>query len=221
MNRHTDTQYESELATLASHVNLMSARAEGMVSNAVRALFTRDAALARSVVEQDADLDRLEKESDRRCLNILARRSPVGEDLRFVTAVFKVVTDLERVGDLAVNISERGLDLAGAVGIDVGPEVEALAAKVTVQLAEAIRAFAERDAIAARALYAEDALIDSMNRAAFSSLLGIARSHPDQIERVLAISSICKHLERIGDHAVNIGEHAVFLVEGHDVRHGG
>lgn len=221
MNRHTDTQYESELATLASHVNLMSARAEGMVSNAVRALFTRDAALARSVVEQDADLDRLEKESDRRCLNILARRSPVGEDLRFVTAVFKVVTDLERVGDLAVNISERGLDLAGAVGIDVGPEVEALAAKVTVQLAEAIRAFAERDAIAARALYAEDALIDSMNRAAFSSLLGVARSHPDQIERVLAISSICKHLERIGDHAVNIGEHAVFLVEGHDVRHGG
>ena len=221
MNRHTDTQYESELATLASHVNLMSARAEGMVSNAVRALFTRDAALARSVVEQDADLDRLEKESDRRCLNILARRSPVGEDLRFVTAVFKVVTDLERVGDLAVNISERGLDLAGAVGIDVGPEVEALAAKVTVQLAEAIRAFAERDAIAARALYAEDALIDSMNRAAFSSLLGVARIHPDQIERVLAISSICKHLERIGDHAVNIGEHAVFLVEGHDVRHGG
>lgn len=221
MNRHTDTQYESELATLASHVNLMSARAEGMVSNAVRALFTRDAALARSVVEQDADLDRLEKESDRRCLNILARRSPVGEDLRFVTAVFKVVTDLERVGDLAVNISERGLDLAGAVGIDVGPEVEALAAKVTVQLAEAIRAFAERDAIAARTLYAEDALIDSMNRAAFSSLLGVARSHPDQIERVLAISSICKHLERIGDHAVNIGEHAVFLVEGHDVRHGG
>jgi len=221
LNRHTDTQYESELATLASHVNLMSARAEGMVSNAVRALFTRDAALARSVVEQDADLDRLEKESDRRCLNILARRSPVGEDLRFVTAVFKVVTDLERVGDLAVNISERGLDLAGAVGIDVGPEVEALAAKVTVQLAEAIRAFAERDAIAARTLYAEDALIDSMNRAAFSSLLGVARSHPDQIERVLAISSICKHLERIGDHAVNIGEHAVFLVEGHDVRHGG
>ncbi len=221
MNRHTDTQYESELATLASHVNLMSARAEGMVSNAVRALFTRDAALARSVVEQDADLDRLEKESDRRCLNILARRSPVGEDLRFVTAVFKVVTDLERIGDLAVNIAERGLDLAGTVGIDVGPEVEALAAKVTVQLAEAVRAFAERDAVAARGLYAEDALIDSMNRAAFASLLGVARSHPDQIERALAISSICKHLERIGDHAVNIGEHAVFLVEGHDVRHGG
>jgi phosphate transport system protein len=138
-----------------------------------------------------------------------------------VTAVFKVVTDLERVGDLAVNIAERGLDLAGTVGIDVGPEVEALAAKVTVQLAEAIRAFAERDAIAARTLYAEDALIDEMNRAAFSILLGVARSHPDQIERALAISSICKHLERIGDHAVNIGEHAVFLVEGHDVRHGG
>jgi phosphate transport system protein len=206
---------------LASHVNLMSARAEGMVGNSVRALFTRDAALARSVVEQDADLDRLEKESDRRCLNILARRSPVGEDLRFVTAVFKVVTDLERIGDLAVNIAERGLDLAGSVGIDAGPEVEALAAKVTVQLAEAVRAFAERDAVAARGLYAEDAVIDSMNRAAFSSLLGVARSYPDQIERALAISSICKHLERIGDHAVNIGEHAVFLVEGHDVRHGG
>lgn len=221
MNRHTDTQYESELEALSSHVRLMSARAEGMVANAVRALFTRDAALARSVVEQDADLDRLEVESDRRCLNILARRSPVGEDLRFVTAVFKVVTDLERIGDLAVNIAERGLDLAGTLGIDAGPEVDAMAEKVKLQLSASVRAFAERDATAARSLYAEDQRIDQMNRAAFAQLLGVARTHPDQIERALALSSICKHLERIGDHAVNIGEHTVFLVEGHDVRHGG
>ncbi len=221
MTRHTDTQYEAELAALDSHVSLMGARAEGMVGNAVRALFERDATLARSVMEQDADLDRLEKESDRRCLNILARRSPVGEDLRFVTAVFKVVTDLERVGDLAVNIAERGLELGAGAGIHAGDEIQRLCERVQSQLAEAVRSFSERDAIAARGLYAKDAEVDEMNRVAFYGLLQVARMHPDQIDRALALSSVCKHLERIGDHAVNIGEHAVFLVEGHDVRHGG
>lgn len=221
MTRHTDTQYEGELASLASHVNLMGARAEGMVENAIRALFSRDAELARAVVNQDSDLDRLEKESDRRCLNILARRSPVGEDLRFVTSVFKVVTDLERVGDLAVNIAERALDLAGGVGIHAGEEIHLLAARVQAQLADSIRAFRERDVVAARGLYAQDNVVDEMNRVAFTCLLTIARNHPDQIDRALSLSSVCKHLERIGDHAVNIGEQTVFLVEGHDVRHGG
>ncbi len=221
MTRHTDTHYESDLLNLASHVNLMGARAEGMVANAIRALFNRDAALARAVVDQDSDLDQLEKESDRRCLNILARRSPVGEDLRFVTSVFKVVTDLERVGDLAVNIAERGLDLAAGTGIHAGPEIQELSARVQAQLSESIRAFGDRDVAAARGLPAMDAVVDDMNRLAFTSLLTIARNHPDQIDRALSLSSVCKHLERIGDHAVNIGEQTVFLVEGHDVRHGG
>ena len=221
MNRHTDTQYESELATLASHVNLMSARAEGMVSNSVRALFTRDAALARSVVEQDADLDRLEKESDRRCLNILARRSPVGEDLRFVTAVFKVVTDLERIGDLAVNIAERGLDLAGTVGIDVGPEVEALAAKVTVQLAEAVRAFAERDAVKADEVIAMDDDADERYHQIVRALAARIREDPGQVEQDVALQSAAKQLERIGDHATNLAEQVILLVRGQDLRHQG
>ncbi len=221
MTRHTDTQYESELEALGSHVSLMGARAEGMVANAVRALFTRDPMLARAVVEQDADLDRLEKESDRRCIQILARRSPVGEDLRFVTAVFKVVTDLERVGDLAVNIAERSLELLSTVGIGPDAEIQALAALVSEQLATAVRGFSDRDAIVAAQLYETDRVIDGMNRAAFAGLLNTARTHPDQIERALALSSVCKHLERIGDHAVNIGEQTVFLVDGHDVRHGG
>lgn len=221
MNRHTDTQYEGELDALASHVNLMCARAEGMVANAVRSLLSRDTALAREVIGQDNDLDRLEMEADRRCLQILARRSPVGEDLRFITAVLKVVTDLERIGDLAVNIAERALYLSGGTGIRAGADIEVLGSRVLAQLAESVRAFSERDAPAARMLYAQDAVVDELNRVAFAGILDIGRHHPDQIDRALALSSVCKHLERIGDHAVNIGEQTVFLVEGHDVRHGG
>lgn len=219
--RHTDSQFQSELDTLLATFNHMGIRSRSMVGDAVRSLDIHDPDIARRVIAADRELDRIELEIDRMCITILARRAPVGEDLRLVTAVMKAVTDLERIGDLAVNIAERSLELYGGLGIEPGPEVGTLAQAAQALLERALHAFRERDSKEARELYAMDHAVDALNRVAFRKLIYLTQVHPDQFERALALSSICRHLERVGDHAVNIGERVIFLVEGEEVRHGG
>lgn len=219
--RHTDSQFQAELDGLLATFNHMGIRSRTMVGDAVRSLSINDPDIARRVIAADRELDRIELEIDRMCLTILARRAPVGEDLRLVTAVMKAVTDLERIGDLAVNIAERSLDLYGRPGIEPGPEVGTLAQSALALLDRALHAFRERDSKEARELYEVDQAVDAQNRVAFRNLIHITQDHPDQFERALALSSICRHLERVGDHAVNIGERVIFLVEGEEVRHGG
>lgn len=220
MSRHTDTAYEAELAQLSANVTHMGALALSMVRDAVRACFDRDADLARAVIRTDDRMDVLELETDQRAMAVVARRSPVGDDLRFVLCVMKGITDLERMGDLAVNIAERGLDLVGTPGISPGPEIRKLADSAEEMVAQAMTAWRTRDAVAARALKQADLMVDGYNRQAFGQLIRVVRDHPDQFERALALSSICRHLERVGDHAVNLGERVVFWVEGEETRHG-
>lgn len=221
MNRHTDSAYENELAALNSSFALMGARAAGMVRDAVRALFTRDPELGRKVVSLDAELDQLEKDTDRQCLVILARRAPVGADLRFVTSILKATTDVERVGDLAVNLAERALELMGEPGAAVVPDerVQALADGAIALLERSLHAFRTQDAPLARQLIAEDRAIDALNRAAFHHILALTAAHPTELERGLALASVCRYLERVGDHSANLCERAVFLVVGEDIRH--
>lgn len=221
MTRHTDSSFEGELQQLSSHVVHMGTLAAGMLRDASRALFTRDPELARRVIRDDDRLDVLEVETDRLALAVVARRSPVGEDLRFVFAVVKAVTDLERVGDYAANIAERALDLMGSPGLSVLPEIQQLADAALAEFEAAVAAWRSRDAAAARALKPADRDVDALNRAVFARLVQLGREHPDQFERVLAMGSICRYLERIGDHAVNLGERVVFWVEAAETRHGG
>ncbi len=216
---HLDNQYEHELARITSHLLKMGNRAEGMVNDAVRALLERDIALARHVIGTDDELDRLEIETDYLCVNLLARRAPVGADLRLVTGALKIVTDLERVGDLAVNIARRAIELNTSSGIEILPEVIELAERASAELSVAMTALRNRDAVAAKQLRRGDSEVDDANRRAFDRLIGIAKDHPDQFERALAITSVCRHLERVGDHAVNIGEMVVYLASGQVVRH--
>ena len=218
---HLDAHYEAELQALALHLVKTGTRAEAMARDAVRALLDRDAALARSVVAMDRDLDRLELETDQICIHLLARRSPVGSDLRLVTTALKVVIDMERIGDLAVNIAKRSLELAPEPGIEPTPEVEALADGAVDLCSRAMRALNNRDADAARALAAEDQKLDDLNRAVFHRMIGFAKDHNDQLERALAYTSVSRYLERIADHSVNIAEMVVYLVEGKVVRHQG
>lgn len=218
---HLDQQYEAELQAIQMHLLRMGVRAETMVKDAVRSVMQREPELARQVIAGDRELDRLEVESDDLCLRLMARRAPVGEDLRLVTCALKAVTDMERIGDLAVNIAKRSLELYAEPGLEPVNEIQALSDKVVTELSEAMRALQERDSTLARSLRTEDSQADEINRAAFQRLIGIAKDHPDQFERALALTSICRHLERVGDHAVNIGEMVVFLVEGKVVRHAG
>ncbi len=216
---HVDANYEAELQAIMLHLVKTGTRAEGMVRDAVRALLERDAHLARSVVATDMELDRLEVESDELCMRLLARRTPVGGDLRLVTCALKVVIDMERIGDLAVNIAKRALDLMGEPGLEPTPEVEQLAAGALNHCSRAVRALQNRDATAARAIKAEDSSLDELNRAVFTRMIAFAKDHHDQLERALAYTSISRYLERVADHAVNIAEMVVFLVEGKVLRH--
>jgi phosphate transport system protein len=197
----------------------MCVRAESMVRRAVRSVLTRDAELGRSVVETDAELDRLEVEVDRACLRFLALRQPVGRDLRFVTTVMKMVTDLERIGDLAVNIAKRGLELTSGSGLQPSTEIVRMGDVAADMLREAADAFVSDDARIASALRERDGEVDQLNREGVSRWLEAMTAHPSQAERALALTSISRYLERIADHTVNLGEMIVFLVEGRDVRH--
>jgi phosphate transport system protein len=219
--RHTDSRYESELNELSVHMTRMAVRARTMANDAVRALLQRDAGLARAVIQTDQDLDRLEMEADEMSLRMLARRSPFGEDLRLVTVALKMVTDLERMGDLAVNIAERALELMQENGLSPGLEVEQLASAALTEVDAAVQAFQARDADRAREVMRGDRDVDALNRAAFSTLIRIAREHPEQFDRALALTSVCRYLERIADHACNVAEQTVFLVTAEDIRHSG
>lgn len=219
--RHTDSRYESELNELAVHMTRMAVRAQTMVTDAVRALLQRDGELARAVIHTDRELDRLELEADEMSLRMLARRSPFGEDLRFVTVALKIVTDLERIGDLAVNIAERALELMQNTGLAAGPEVEELARAALGEVDNAVLAYQTRDAALAREVMRGDRDVDALNRAAFSTLIRIAREHPEQFDRALALTSVCRYLERVADHACNVAEQTVFLVTAEDIRHSG
>lgn len=198
----------------------MCVRAEAMVRLAVRSVMERDPEMGRSVVAADRELDRLEVEIDRQCLRILALQQPVGRELRLVTTCMKMVTDLERIGDLAVNVAERGLELTQGAGVEPGLDLQRMGELAADMIRAAADAFVAGDADIAKALIARDKEVDRLNREAFSRWIRAIGAHPDQANRALALTSISKYLERVADHACNLAEMIVFLVEGEDVRHG-
>lgn len=212
---------DHEIARLRTGLLQMWVRAESMVRQAVRSVVERDAQMGRAVIALDEDVDRMEIELDGRCLAILARGTHSAEQLRFVTTAMKMVTDLERIGDLAVNVAERGFDLIIGSGVEASPDLAAMGDRVADMVRDAADAFVTADAVAAHRLRLADAAVDAMNRAAFKQGLALLAAHPDQATRALALTNISKHLERIGDHAVNLAERVVFIVEGTDVRHSG
>ena len=197
----------------------MCVRAESMVRLAVRSVVDRDPALGRSVVSADRELDKLEVEIDRLCLRYLASRSPVGFELRMITTMMKMVTDLERIGDLAVNIAERGLHLTAGAGIEPGMDLPRMGELAADMIRAAADGFLEGDPAIARELFDRDKEVDELNRQAFAKWIEAMSAHPDQVDRALSLTSMSKHLERVADHACNLGEMVVFLVEGEDVRH--
>ena len=218
---HLDQVYEAEIHELRVAIARIGARAEGMVRDSVQALLHRDTALARQVMLTDRDLDRLELELDKRCVTMLARRSPVGEDLRLILCALKADVDMERMGDLAEHIAERAIELATGQGIEAVPELREMATRVVALTERTFRALASADAKEALACISEDKQIDALHGDILRRMIQIAKDHPDQLERTLAWSSVSRHLERVADHDCNVAEMVVFLVEGRVLRHGG
>jgi phosphate transport system protein len=218
-SRHTDRDYEDELRRLRENLLVMAGRVEQMIANSVRALIERDPALARTTIEEDHKVNRAEVETDELCLIILAKRQPMASDLRFITLSLKMVTDLERIGDLAVNICERALDLAGIPPAPFHDDIPSMASVVQSNVADAIDAFVTGDADKAAAVIARDEAVDKLYHRIFRDLLDRMTKDPGSLAACIHLQSVAKWLERMGDHATNLSEQVVFMVKGKDIRH--
>jgi phosphate transport system protein len=216
---HTDRTYERELKDLRDRLLSMGGRVESQFSASMRAVVERDAELAERVMRGDAEVNRLEVEVDDACRRILALRQPAASDLRFIATALKIVVDLERMGDLTVNIAERAVDLAQAPPLRPFHDLESLAGLTQAQLQKALDAFVEGDVEKAEEVIAGDDLLDALYLKIFNELLGSMMEDSRAIRRATSLMFVAKHLERFGDHCINLAEMVVYMVRGTDVRH--
>jgi phosphate transport system protein len=219
MVTHTSKDYEQELRNVRERLCLMGGRCEQQIRRAMEALRDRDNELARSVVADDRDIDRDETEIDELAFQILATRQPVAGDLRLIMIALKFVTDLERIGDLAAGIAKRALELNPMPPLESQGELDRLANLVQKNLRAALDAFTARDADRATAVIQADLEIDRLNASLFAELVAHVATDASTVTRVLPLSSVCRYLERIGDHVKNLAEDIVYMVRAQDVRH--
>ena len=216
---HTDREFEEELARLRSRLSAMGAAAIRMIEDAIRALADRDDSTAHSVIEGDTALDRLEVEIDELCLSILAKRQPVASDLRLIATAFKVVTDLERIGDLCVNVCERAIELNREPTPALPDDLLEMGRGVEAIVKEVLDAFEARASGRARAAILGDRTIDAWYAQVFREALRLMTADPARTQAATRIQAVGKAFERMGDHAANVAERVVFRAEGANVRH--
>ena len=216
---HTSRQYERDLQQLKEKILLLGGTVELMIASAMKSLLSRDPDLAKSVIRTDPRVDAMEMEIDHICLNLLALRQPAASDLRFITTALKIVTDLERIGDLTVNMAERAIELNEEPPLKPYIDIPRMASSVAGMVHQALDAFVNRNPDQAREVLASDDAVDRLNVQLFRELLTYMIEEPRNVTRALRITFIAKYLERIGDHATNIAQMVIFLTEGRDVRH--
>ncbi|HEY4242686.1 MAG TPA: phosphate signaling complex protein PhoU [Kofleriaceae bacterium] len=216
---HTSKDFEQELRTLRERLALMGERASRQITAAMKSLADKDDDLARDVIKNDTAIDRDENDIDELALQILATRQPVASDLRFITMSLKFVVDLERIGDLASGIAKRVLELNRLPSLEPRVTLEKLAALVQKNLHAALDAFVRRDADAATAVITADAEIDKLNASLFAELIAHVATDPATVTRVLPLTSVCRYLERVGDHVKNLAEEVIYMVKATDIRH--
>ncbi len=217
---HTSRDFETELRELRAQSLAMGARCERSVMVALEAFRKGDAQALSTVQTLDAQVDRDEMEIHALILRILALRQPVAADLRFLAAALRLITDLERIGDEAVNIAERALDPPnGHAKSLVHEELESMAAEAQAMLQGALRAFVERDADGAERVLLCDDAVDGHCGAIIAKMTDYIATHSADVAAGLRVVRVAKYLERIADHATNVAEEVIFMVRGDDVRH--
>lgn len=219
MSQRIDTTFEAEIIELRERLLKLGGLVEQAITSSVRALAERDTALAERVIEEDRRINRLELEIDDLCIRMLALRQPAASDLRFVTLALKVVTDMERIGDLAVNVAHRAKELNAEEALRPYVDIPHLAEAAVGMLRMVLDAFVASDAAKARVVLARDNEVDDRYVAIESEVLELMTQDPKTISRALSSLFVAKHLERIADHATNVAEMVIFYVEGKDVRH--
>lgn len=216
---HQPRELQAELGNLQERLLVMAGLVEEAVGRSVQALVLRDAELARQVVERDGTIDQAENALDDLCLRLLAEHRPSGADLRLIAMAFKINADLERMGDLAVNIAHRTLELLRHPLLHPLVDIQTMAEQVQAMLKACLDALVERDAEAALEVCRRDSEVDRLNRQLHEDLHGLMERRRDSVERAVALLLVGRALERIADHATNIAENVVYLVSGRTVKH--
>jgi phosphate transport system protein len=211
--------FQQELELLKGKLLEMSALVENAVYRSVQGVVEKNEELAQQVVKNEARINQLEIEIDDMAISLLVLQQPVAADLRLVTAAIKINNDLERMGDLAVNIAESALSLMKDPLIRPLIDIPHIAGLAQSMVRKALDAFVNRDAELARSVLASDDAVDNMRTASYHELISFMENNPQQISQALNLLSVVRNLERIADHSTNIAEDVLFLVKGIDVRH--
>lgn len=213
-------KFQQSLDELKERLLVMAGLVEQSIQRATEAYVSRDTGLCEMVILSEQAVNRMEREIDQAALDLLAMQQPMAVDLRFIIAVTRINSDLERVGDQAVNIAERVIELEGIPYTELPVDIPQLASLAAAMIRKALQSFIEADAdMAARVLTLDDQ-VDEMNSAAFRSLSALISQKPEMTVQALNALIISRNLERVGDHATNIAEDVIFWVRGADVRHG-
>ena len=213
-------KFQQNLDELKERLLVMAGLVEQAIQRSTEAYATRDTGLCEMVLLAEQSVNRMEREIDQWALDLLAMEQPMAVDLRFIIAVTRINSDLERVGDQAVNIAQRVLDLEGAPNLELPVDIKQLASLAAAMIRKALQSFIEADADMAQSVLTMDDQVDEMNAAAFKSLSALIRERPEMTAQALNALIVSRNLERVGDHATNIAEDVIFWVRGADVRHG-
>jgi phosphate transport system protein len=210
---------QKEIENLKKMLLTMGSVIEDMVYLATKSITTRDARMAQQIITRDLEVDEMEVDIEEECLKILALHQPVAIDLRFIIAVLKINSDLERVGDLAVNIAERSLYLTAQDDICLYFDITKMADKVESMLSRSIDSLVNLDVRLAHRVRADDDVVDTYNREMYVKVKEAIIQHPEAVNCLIHVLSVGRHLERVADHATNIAEDVVYLVDAEIVRH--
>jgi phosphate transport system protein len=215
MAKHLERQIE----ILKQKILFVGTLVEEAIAKAISALVNRDRNLAKQVIDEDAETDRMEVEVEEEVLKILALYQPVAADLRFVVAVLKINNDLERMGDLAKNIAKRVVFLTNGEKIELPHDLRPMANKAQQMVKESLDALVNADTLLARRVRDADDEVDSMRRTVQEFVEQKIAEHPEHTELLMRLLSVSRHLERLADLATNVAEDVIYMVEGEIVRH--
>ncbi len=214
-----DTHFHKELEDLKESLLKMAALVEEALTTAIQSLVQRDSGLAQKTFQGEEKINRLENTIEDECLRLLALRQPMAVDLRFITSAMKIVTDLERMGDQAVNIAERAISLNQEPQLKPYIDIPRMAEIVQSMVKDVLDAFVNRDSKLARSVCQRDDLVDGLNDQVFRELLTYMMSDPKNITRAAHLMIVSRCLERTADHATNVAEDVIFMVDALVIKH--
>ena len=217
--RHTSKQYEAELLEVKENLLYLGALIQEAIARSIQALLNRDTELARKVIANDVNIDKLDDEVEERCIRLLALRQPAARDLRFITTAIKINGHLERIGDMAVKICEKVAILNEEPQLKPYIDLPRMAEIARGMIRESLDALVNEDVELANKVRREDEVVDSLNEQIFRELFTFMMEDPRTIHRSLLIMQISKTVERISDHAKGIADMVVFMITGKNVRH--